>query len=721
MTTQRRALLLVAVLLELGVTAHGAVSVSDLFADHMVLQRGVPLRLWGHADATENVMVTLNGQTATTSADTDGNWKVELPAQKSGGPYTLEITGKNKLELTDVLIGDVWVASGQSNMGMLLYPTPPWTHGVTDYQAEIAAANHPTLRFFKTFNEAAESPKAEIHGVWQTCTPEHAANFSAVAYYFGQSLNTKLNQPIGIIVSAVGSTSIVSWLDQERAMHLPSGPKGLAHAAEKRQAAGAKMNQYRQSELPAYYARSRTDLATSGKLTPHPEPYKGYLFQPSGCYNAMIAPLTRLPITGFIWYQGEGDNTWAAGYTQAFEALIQSWRAAWQESEAPFLFVQISAYDAYASNKKLDPSKPLPAAIADNWPKQRLAQSAALELPRTGMAVSCDFGDHITPHYPDKKPVGERLARLALHLLYGQAIEYHGPIAGKITAQDHALVVPFETGGGQLQGKGAAGLAGFELAGADKIFHPAPPHSTPPPAPSPSPAPTCRRPPSSAMAGPNIRPCRSTTAPACPRRPSSVPSATTAPKPTPSTPRRPPPRPEPSLIFLVPVKAELGRKYLAEQWVNAFNHLAHDCIKIYARPPLRDPSCEGVRNPVLEPRKGLMAWQSGVKLQSTRPGDPRWSRAVGQMGNARQYETGWDVGLVGGACAWQRLRDGSCATPVRIPGKSTGHGRAAAALEMDSGHDRTRPSANGLSGLGSQQPCATEGKHRRCLGFRQGS
>jgi len=297
---------------------------------------------------------------------------------------------------------EVWVASGQSNMGMVLYPTPPWTHGVTDWQTEIAAANPPTLRYFKTFIEASETPKAEIHGMWETCTPENAANFSAVAYYFGESLNRKLRVPVGLVGSAVGATSIVSWFDQEHAAQMPSGANGLATAAVRRKEAGPKMQAYR-AALPRYYQAAREDRATPGKLTAHPEPYKGYTFQPAGCYNAMIAPLIGLPISGIIWYQSESDNTRAAEYTRDFESLIESWRAAWHQPDAPFLFVQIAAHDAFAPNKKLAPSKPLPAQIIDNWPKQRLAQAAALELPRTGMAVSCDFGDHTTPRYPDKR------------------------------------------------------------------------------------------------------------------------------------------------------------------------------------------------------------------------------------------------------------------------------------------------------------------------------
>lgn len=452
-------------------TVRGNVSVSDLFANHMVLQCGVPMRIWGRATAGEIVTVMFNSQTFKTTAGTDGKWMVLFPAQKSGGPFTLEIAGKNKLEISDVLVGDVWVASGQSNMGMTLYPNLPWTHGVTDYQAEIAAANHPTLRFFTIFREASETPKDEIHGIWQTCTPKSAANFSAVAYYFGQSLNRKLNKPIGMIVSAVGSTGIISWLDADQVKQFPQGTKGLAIATQKRKLAGDKMDQYRQTEQPAYYALCRQDVTVPGKMATHPEPYKGYLFQPAGCYNAMIAPITHLPITGFVWYQGEGDTRWASGYTKAFETLIQSWRAVWHEPEAPFLFVQLSAHDAYASNKKLDPTKPLPPELIDNWPRQRLAQAVALELPHTGMAVSCDFGNHTTPHYPDKKPVGERLARLALKMRYGYDIETHGPIAGKAVALGSSLIISFASGGGKLVSKSGEHLAGFEIAGRNKVFY----------------------------------------------------------------------------------------------------------------------------------------------------------------------------------------------------------------------------------------------------------
>jgi len=382
--------------------ARADVSLSDLFADHMVVQADQPIAIWGHATPGEEVSVSLNAQTAKATTSADGKWSAVLPAQKAGGPHVVEITGHNKIVLNDVLVGEVWLASGQSNMSMRVYPTPPWTLGVVDYEKVIAEANHPTIRFFTVYDEASDNPKEEIHGSWQVCNPETAANFSAVAYFFAERLQGDLKTPVGMIVSAVGATSIIQWLAPNAAAEFPGGQRGLDLVAKRRAAATAALKDY-EGKLPAYYAGSRKDQAVPGRLTPHLEPYKGHFAQPGGLYNAMIAPLTGFRIKGFLWWQGEGDNSWAAGYTKALKTLIESWRASWKEPDAPFLLVQSGAHVPYPP-KPSDPSQPDATSSADNWPKLRLAQAAVADLvSHSAVAISCDLG-HPNVHFPNKSP-----------------------------------------------------------------------------------------------------------------------------------------------------------------------------------------------------------------------------------------------------------------------------------------------------------------------------
>jgi len=449
----------------LGATARAEVVLSDLFADHMIFQRGAPIRIWGKADAGEKISVAFHGATADGVTASDGTWSVTLPAQAAGGPYTVEIQGTNRLTLQDILVGDVWIASGQSNMDMHLYPQEPWTHGVIDYRNEITAANHPNLRFFTTITEASVKKKDAIHGVWEVCTPQSVANFSAVAYYFAQKVLGETGIPEGVILSAVGSTSVTSWLSPDVARQFTDGPQNLEAAAQKWTEAGPQATSY-EAGLPTYYARWKAEHLIPGRTPGNGGPYKGFLFQTSGLYNAMIAPLTAFPVKGFIWYQGESDATNYAAYPEKMKALINSWRMAWGEPDAPFYFVQIACCD---TGKHMEAAKA--TVFSDNWAQERLAQEAVLEIPHTGMAVSADQGDHTTPHYANKKPVGERLALIALNKDYGQNVVYQGPQLDGISSKGNQVTLHFQVGDGALISKTGNILAGFELAGSDSVFH----------------------------------------------------------------------------------------------------------------------------------------------------------------------------------------------------------------------------------------------------------
>lgn len=448
------------------------VSLSDLFSDHMVIQADQPVSIWGRATPGEIISVTLNAQTAKATTAANGKWSVILPAQKAGGPHVVEITGNNKIVLSDVLIGEVWLASGQSNMNMRVYPTPPWTLGVVDYGRIIAAAKQPEIRFFTVYDESSDSPKDEIHGRWEICSPETVGNFSAVPYFFAKRLQDDLKTPVGMIVSAVGATSILQWLPANQVSAFPGGQQGLELAAKRRENAKDKLEDYCKTQLPAYYVQNQKNRNIPGKLTPHIEPYKGHFAQPSGLYNAMIAPLTDLRIKGFLWWQGESDSSWASGYTEALKTLIESWRDVWKQSDIPFLFVQSGARVPYPP-KPTDLTRLTPPP-SDNRSKLRLAQAMIEDLvPYSALVVSCDLG-HPNVHFPDKKPVGERLVLAALKMVYGQEMQdYKGPVVTAISAEEGAIVLDFESSNGKLVSHSGSMLSGFEIAGEDGKYWPA--------------------------------------------------------------------------------------------------------------------------------------------------------------------------------------------------------------------------------------------------------
>jgi len=463
----RRALFASFATVLLTVPCFGNIALPALFADHMLLQRDKEILIEGTAAAGKTIRCKLAGESGQATVGADGHWRITLPPRAAGGPYELTISGDGGVVLHDVLIGDVWLASGQSNMNFHMAPYPPWTEGVLDYEKEIAAANDPGLRVFTVAIEASHKPQDEVHGVWQVCTPQAAGNFYGVAYYFAKGIREKTKVPVAIIQSARGSTSIASWMDRATLESLPGNAEKLTIDDQKLAALDDAIAKY-EAALPDFRKKSNQAQLTDGQLPPFLEPYKDYGFRPSYLYNAMIHPLTRFPLKGFLWYQGEGDITWSKGYGAYFKAMITSWRAQWHEPDAPFLFVQICNHDPLQSDN------PETRKLAGLRPPQRLAQAVALELPWTAMAVSADVGDPIRVHPRDKKTVGERLARAALALAYGEKIPFRGPRVKSIRYENGYVKIALETDGAALVNRDKTPEAGgFEIAGSDGVFHPA--------------------------------------------------------------------------------------------------------------------------------------------------------------------------------------------------------------------------------------------------------
>lgn len=431
------------------------VRLSNLLADHMVLQRGMPVHAWGTADPGERVTVVFRGAQASSTADKLGRWSTYLAPGEAGGPFQMVIMGgdpKARLILNDVMVGDVWVASGQSNMERPMYL-------VANAEAEIAAAKYPLIRSLRVEHGTADFPQIEAKvRTWSECTPEIARHGSAVAYYFAREIQQKTGVPIGIIESHWGGTAAEAWTSL-RALSADAALTPVfairAQAADREAEERLLIAQETQA-FEAAAARAKAE----GKPEPPPRPWHPDFanYAPASLFNAMIAPLTGFAIKGVIWYQGESNVGLERGplYSRLFPTLIQDWRRAWGQGNFPFLFVQIANWGA---------DRP------EGWPEVREAQRRTLGLANTAMAVTIDIGETADIHPKNKLDVGKRLALAARATVYGEAIEYSGPLFRQVTNEEGALRVWFDHAEGLMARKGEP--RAFEVAGVDHVFKPA--------------------------------------------------------------------------------------------------------------------------------------------------------------------------------------------------------------------------------------------------------
>ncbi len=429
-----------------------AVKLPALISDHMLIQRDAPVRIWGRADPGETINVSFRGLNISTKADAGGAWQAFLPPSPEGGPHTLSILASNTVAIQDVLVGDVWVASGQSNM--------VWNVGrAANAQTEIAAAGNPRLRLFKVKQASAAAPQDDVEGEWMVCSPETVKDFSAVGYFFARALLASEGVPQGVIQSAWGGSRAEAWVERTVLEQDPS----LQYTLDDWTRLQAK---YREDER-AYQAKlkewERRTRKPGGASVPKPDaPRKPFdQWTPAGLYNAMIAPLTPYALRGVIWYQGENNAHRGDGlkYRHLFETLIRNWRLAWGQGDFPFLFVQLANYAK------------VPEGGA--WPELREAQRQTLEIRNTGMAVIIDIGESEDIHPANKQDVGLRLALAARAVAYGQSVTHSGPLARQMTVEAEGVArVRFDHAAGGLKVKGRE-LAGFEIAGPDGRFMPA--------------------------------------------------------------------------------------------------------------------------------------------------------------------------------------------------------------------------------------------------------
>ena len=395
----------------LGSAAQADVKLPKIFGSHMVLQQKSQVSFWGWADPGEEVTVTLNGATATAKAGDDKKWSLKIATPEAGGPHQVVVKGKNEVKFDDVLIGEVWICSGQSNM--------EWSVAQSANPAEEAKnGDHPMIRMIKVQRIPAEKPMEDINGEWQAATPQTVSQFSAVGYYFARQLQGELKVPIGMINTSWGGTICEAWTSREALAADPDFKPILDRAA----------------------------------------PFKpGNPNQAAALFNGMLNPIVPFGIKGAIWYQGESNVSRAVQYRKLFPTMITDWRTRFGQGDFPFLFVQLAPF-RYGGN---------PTLLAELWE----AQLKTLALPNTGMSGTTDIGNINDIHPKNKQDVGKRLALWALAKTYGKAdLVYSGPLYDAMSVDGNKVKIKFQHVGGGLVARDGKPLTHFTVAGEDQQF-----------------------------------------------------------------------------------------------------------------------------------------------------------------------------------------------------------------------------------------------------------
>ncbi len=431
--------------------ARAEVKLAALFSEHAVFQSGVEVPVWGWAAPGETVEVSVAGKSGTATADQTGKWTVKLGQLGVGGPHELLVkSGGKTLLVKDVLVGEVWLGSGQSNMAMAV-------NRAKEYEAEKAAAALPQVRMFTVGGRAVPQPQADCEGKWVVCSPETVGSFSATAYFFGREIHQALKVPVGLINSSVGGTPIDSWLDAG----VQKGSKDLAPMIAEQPAVDlAAMKAGYEKQLAAWTTATKAARKAGQPVPKRPvDPValrerKGNL---GGLFNGKIAPLVPYALRGFLWYQGEANSTPAKApfYQYQLPLLVTDWRQRWGGKDVPFAWVQLPGF----------------VGRGDGWCLVREAMAKTLRLPNTGMAVTLDIGEAKNIHPANKQEVGKRLSKWALNSVYGQKGAVSGPRYVSHEIIGPHIVVKFSHTDGGLVGR--EGLQGFVVCGADHHWQPA--------------------------------------------------------------------------------------------------------------------------------------------------------------------------------------------------------------------------------------------------------
>lgn len=450
-------LLSLAVIGLLAFVARADVTLAPIFSHSAVLQADKTVPIWGRAAPGEVVVVSFRGQSVRTSAGPDGRWIAYLqPMAASADPATLDVVGRNFIAVHDVLVGEVWIAGGQSNM--------EWpVNMVRGAAREMGAANFPFIRHVRIEHTSGPTAadKVKTSG-WQPTTPETLGTFSAVPFFFARHIHRRIGVPIGIISAAWGGTEIEAWMsDDARRWTTVVDKLNARWEQAKREWPADRVARY-PAEMEAWQKAEAHAKATKTKNPlpwPKPPATDDSPARPGGPYNAMIAPLQPCALRGFLWYQGESNVERADEYGELFVNLIRTWRTAWRQNELPFFFVQLPNYADSDAN-------------GTSWARMREAQAKALGLPATGMAVTIDIGESDNLHPTEKQEVGRRLALIALAKIYDVPTDWSGPQFTSTTREGGAIRVKFQHATTGLVAREGP-VQSLEIAGTDKVFYPA--------------------------------------------------------------------------------------------------------------------------------------------------------------------------------------------------------------------------------------------------------
>jgi sialate O-acetylesterase len=427
------------------------VKLPAILSDHMVLQRDMKLPIWGWADPNENVTVTIADQTKSATADEKGRWRVTLDPLSADEPQTLVVEGKNRLEVKDILVGEVWICSGQSNME---YKVKDCWNGDLD----VASAKFPKIRLISVKGPGSQTPVEDFQGAWQVCSPKTIGDFSAVGYFFGRELHEQLEVPIGLIDNSWGGSTCEAWIRRDRMegnpLYQPTLEVNDKAAADPNAKAEFDRNFAEWDKLAAV-ARKAGDPEPPGRPW-WVDPVTGQ-FRAANLYHGRTEPIMPFAIRGVIWYQGESNTGRAQQYREMFPLLIQGWREDWGQGDFPFYWVQLANFEA----QRPEPSE-------SGWAALREAQTMTLDrLPNTGQAVIIDLGEAADVHPRDKVDVARRLVRWALARDYGRDIPCKSPRFDSMEKKDGSIVVHFKDVDGGLRTVNSQQLQGFAIAGND--------------------------------------------------------------------------------------------------------------------------------------------------------------------------------------------------------------------------------------------------------------
>jgi sialate O-acetylesterase len=429
-------------------TARADVAMPAIFGDHMVLQRDLKLNVWGWAEPGEDVTVKFHGQEMAAKAGDDGKWKVVLEPVEAGGPFEMVVSGKNTLTFHDVLVGEVWICSGQSNMQWSLANS-------FDGDLEIAAAKNPNIRLISVPQVGTQEPQKDFKGEWKVCSPESVASFSGVGYFFGKQLQETLGVPVGLINDAWGGSACEAWVPREKLAADARYADLLASWKEREDGYEASKKAYDEAREKA---KAEGKTGPAAHLDPAAQMRGNY--RPGNIFNGVLLPTIGYGIKGVIWYQGESNAGRAYQYRDLFPLMIQTWRDLWGQGDFPFYWVQLADFMA---------EKPEPVDSA--WAELREAQTLTMKrLPNTGEAVIIDLGEVKDIHPRNKADVGKRLARWALARDYGVDVPYQSPTYKSMEKKDGKVVLTFENVAGGFRPFDVPELRGFAIAGADGKF-----------------------------------------------------------------------------------------------------------------------------------------------------------------------------------------------------------------------------------------------------------